>query len=47
MEEAVSRLLRLINNHDNSIKEKLILCQLMERQSYCSGSLRPPARGAG
>jgi DNA-binding LacI/PurR family transcriptional regulator len=47
MEEAVLRLIKLINNRDNNIKEKLILCQLMERQSYCSDSLRPPVHGAG
>jgi DNA-binding LacI/PurR family transcriptional regulator len=43
MKEAVLRLLGLINEGDSITDEKLILCQLKERQSYCSGSL--PAGG--
>jgi DNA-binding LacI/PurR family transcriptional regulator len=39
MEEAVLCLLRLINDRDSITDERLILCQLKERQSYCSGNL--------
>jgi DNA-binding LacI/PurR family transcriptional regulator len=43
MEEAVLSLLRLINDRGGPADERLILCHLKERQSYCSGAPGPPA----
>jgi DNA-binding LacI/PurR family transcriptional regulator len=45
MEEAVLCLLRSINDRDSITDERLILCQLKERQSYRSGALSPLTRG--
>jgi DNA-binding LacI/PurR family transcriptional regulator len=42
MKEAVLCLLRLITDPDSITDERLILCHLKERQSYCSGTVISP-----